>query len=110
MFSRILFVSIGLVSAFANDDTLSVAEPVLDDTIMFEVDPDIDRSHLMSHYLDPTKEYPSNPQDHELYHRVPKDVRDLIDKHGYDVPKEAMRKVKHKKFKPTRVRMKRRKL
>ena len=110
MFSRILFVSIGLVSVFANDESLPVVKPGVDDIIMFEVDPEIDRSHLMSHYLDPTKEYPSNPEDHELYHMVPEDVRDLIDEHGYDVPKEAMRRVKHKKFKPTRVKMKRRKL
>lgn len=115
MATKIILVATTLLSAWAMGDSsvgdenaLPLADIDIEQDVAFEVEP-VDRSHLMSHYLDPNGDHPEDPKDHELYHKVPKAVRELIDKHGYDVPKDVLRKAKHKKFKPTRIKHKRRK-
>lgn len=39
---------------------------------------------------------PDNPEDHRLYKKLPKVMKELVKKHGYEIPKDDMDKIKKK--------------
>lgn len=43
---------------------------------------------------------PTNPQDHPAYRYMPRELRELVDIHGYDVPMDKVKKIKRKYFNP----------
>ena len=43
---------------------------------------------------------PPNPKDHPAYRHMPPELRELVDIHGYDIPKDKVKKIKQKHFNP----------
>lgn len=41
---------------------------------------------------------PDNPEDHRLYKKLPKVMKELVKEYGYDVPKEEVDKIRNKYY------------